>query len=38
MNVGAASLDNQLPSSQLTLTGDDKVIKHLEQAIISGKH
>ena len=38
MNVGVASLDNQLPSSQLTLTGDDKVIKHLEQAIISGKH
>jgi len=31
-------LDNQLPSSQLTLTGDAKAIRYLEQAIISGQH
>ena len=32
------SLDKQLPSSQLTLTGDAEAIRYLEQAIISGKH
>ena len=31
-------LDNQLPSSQLTLAGDAEVIRHLEQAITGGKH
>ena len=31
-------LDNQLQSSQLTPAGDTEAIRHLEQAIISGKH
>ncbi len=31
-------MDNQLPFSQLTLTGDAEAVRHLEQAIISGKH
>ena len=31
-------LDNQLPSSQLTSMGDVEAIRHLEQAIIGGKH
>ncbi len=31
-------LDNQLSSSQLTSVGDAEAIRHLEQAIIGGKH
>ena len=31
-------LDNQRQPSQLTPTGDTEAIRHLEQAIISGKH
>ena len=31
-------MDNQLPSCQLAVSGDAEVIRHLEQAIISGKH
>ena len=31
-------LDNRLLSAQLPLIGDDEVIRHLEQAIIDGKH
>ncbi len=31
-------LDNQIPSSELTPAGDAKAIRHLEQAITSGKH
>ncbi len=31
-------LDNQLQSFQLTPAGDTEAIRHLEQAIISGKH
>ncbi len=31
-------LDNQLPFSQLTLTGDAEAIRYLEQAVTSGKH
>lgn len=31
-------LDNQLQSSQLTPAGDTEAIRHLEQAITSGKH
>ena len=33
-----ADLNNQLQPSQLTLTGDAKAIRLLEQAIIGGKH
>jgi hypothetical protein len=38
MNAGVTNLNNQLPSSQLTLTGDAKAIRHLEQTITSGQH
>ena len=38
MNAGVTNLNNQLPSSQLTLTGDAKAIRHLKQAITSGQH
>ena len=31
-------LDNQLPSSQLTLDSDSEAIRYLKQAITSGKH
>ena len=32
------NLDNQPPSSRLTPSGDTEAIRHLEQAITSGKH
>ena len=32
------AIENQLPSSRLTLAGDAEAIRYLEQAITGGKH